>query len=149
MAHINLRKYYPWYTEDEIVEVSEEVAAVLIAAERYERAYRRRMFYHKAHFSLDREDGIEASALACHKDNPELLFEAMENHCRLCQSLNSLPEIQGRRVEAHFLLGKTRKEIADAEGVSESAVNQSIELGLKAMKKFFSKNFENCLVKCH
>lgn len=53
--------------------------------------------------------------------------------------MSTLPEIQGRRVEAHYLLGKSAKEIAEAECVSESAVNQSIDRGLKAMKKYFSK----------
>jgi len=58
----------------------------------------------------------------------------MERHCRLCRALNSLPEIQGRRVEAHYLLGISRKEIADSEDVTENAVNKSIEKGLRAMK---------------
>ncbi len=59
-----------------------------------------------------------------------------ERYCRLCRALNSLPEIQGRRVEAYYILGKSRKEIANAEGVSESAVNAAIEKRLLAMKKY-------------
>lgn len=136
---INLRDFYPWYIHDEFMEVSEEIAAELFADIRRERAYLRRTFYNKAHYSLDAEDGIEAAALACHTDNPEAVFAMMENHCGLCRALNSLPEIQGRRVEAHYLLGMSRKEIAEAEGVSESAVNQSIDRGLQAMREYFSK----------
>lgn len=37
-----------------------------------------------------------------------------ERFCRLCCAINSLPETQGRRVEAHFLLGKSIKEIPNA-----------------------------------
>jgi len=137
MAIINLRDFYPWYTHDEFMEVSDEIAAELFTDRRRERAYQRRTFYNKAHYSLDVEDGIEAAAVACHSDNPEAVFEMMERHCRLCRALNSLPEIQGRRVEAHFLLGRSIREIAKAEGVSESAVKESIDRGLRAMKKVF------------
>ena len=145
---INLRDFYPNYTHDEFVEVSDEVAMELLADKRYENAYQRRVFYNKAHYSLDAEDGIEASALACNSDNPETIFAMMDTHCRLCQALNSLPEIQGRRIEAHYLLGKSRKEIALSESTTVSAVNQSIDIGLKAMKKYFQNNIEMCLVKC-
>jgi len=62
--------------------------------------------------------------------------------------LNSLPEIQGRRVEARYLLGKSIQEIATAEGVSESSVKESIDRGLKAMKKYFSKSFGKCPAIC-
>jgi RNA polymerase sigma-70 factor (ECF subfamily) len=132
---INLRDFYPWYTNDEFVEVSEEVAAELIADKRYEKAHERNKYRHKAHYSLDVDDGIEASALACHNDNPERVFAMMERHCNLCRALNSLPEIQGRRVDAYLILGKTQKEIADAEGVCEEAVRKSINKGIAAMKK--------------
>jgi len=49
-------------------------------------------------------------------------------------------DIQGRRVEAHYLLGKSQKEIAEAEGVVQSSVSESIKKGLAAMKKFLRKN---------
>jgi len=138
---INLRVYYPFYTQDEFLEVSEEIAAELRANVMYEKHHKQNLRRHKAFYSLDVEDGIEASALVCFNDNPERIFAMMENHCRLCRALNSLPEIQGRRVEAHFYLGKSRKEIADAEGVSESSVNESIDRGLRTMRKNYFNNF--------
>ena len=69
----------------------------------------------------------------------------MENHCDLCRALNSLPEIQGRRVEAYFILGKTQTEIAEAEGVTKESVNIAIMRGLAAMKKYLrnDKNQSN------
>ena len=146
---INLRDFYPTaYTHDEFVEVSDEVAAELLADKRYEKAYQRRTFYNNAHYSLDADDGIEASAVACHNDNPERVFDIMGNHCRLCRALNSLPETQGRRVEAHFILGKSIKEIAKADNVSESSVYESLERGLRTMRKVFQNNFESCPEKC-
>ena len=134
---INLRDYYPWYTHDEFVEVPDDVAAELHADRRYEKNHERGVRRNKV-LSLNADDGTEAAAaMACHSDNPEVIFSMMENHCRLCRALNSLPEIQGRRVEARYLLGKSIQEIAIADGVSESSVKESLDRGLKAMKKVF------------
>ncbi len=140
MAKINLRDFYPWYTHDEFVEVPDIIAAELFADRRYHKSHAQRIRRNKAFYSLDAGDGIEASAIVSSTDNPEAVLEMMERHCRICRALNSLPEIQGRRIDAHYLLGKSRKEIADAEGVSESSVNESIRRGLRAMKEILEKN---------
>ena len=140
MKTINLRDYYPFYTQDTFLEVPDEVASSLAEAERLERNYMRRMFYNKAQYSLDADDGIEASAVECHILSPEAVFDLMEWHCRLCRALNRLPEPQGRRVEAHYLLGQSQKEIAKAEGVSENAVSKSIQKGLEAMRKILKNS---------
>lgn len=140
MKTINLRDYYPFYTQDTFLEVSDEVAQTLTEAERQEHNYLRRLFYNKAQYSLDAEDGIEASAAECHVLSPETLLDLMERHCRLCRTLNSLPETQGRRIEAYFLLGKSQKEIAKEEGVAKSSVSESIKKGLIAMREFLKEN---------
>ena len=139
MKIINLRDYYPFYTQDTLLEVSDEVAQAMAEAERLERNYMRRMFYNKAQYSLDADDGIEASATECHILSPEAVLDLMEGHCRLCRALNELPELQGRRVEAHYLLGKSVQEIAKEEGVGERNVRKSIQRGLEGMKKFLKK----------
>ena len=144
---INLRDFYPWYTQNEFVEVSNEVAAELLAEKRYQKTHAR-IARRKKVRSLDADDGTMTAASVHSTDNPEAIIEMMGRHCRLCQALNSLPEIQGRRIESHFLLGQSRKEIAKAEGVCESSVNESIERGLRAMKKVFQNKFQNCPVKC-
>ena len=74
---------------------------------------------------------------ACMSPRPQELLERMELFCRLWNALNSLPEIQGRRIDAHIILGKSIKEIAEAEGVHEESVRQSIKRGLERMKKTF------------
>jgi hypothetical protein len=139
MIEINLRHFYPWYIEDCFIEISDEVAEALTEAERLERNYMRRMFYNKAQYSLNADDGIEASAAECHILSPEAVLDLMERHCRLCRALNELPELQGRRVEAHYLLGKSVREIAEEEGVGERNVRKSIQRGLEGMKKFLRK----------
>ena len=68
------------------------------------------------------------------------MLDLMERHCRLCHALNKLPEIQGRRVEAHYLLGQSQKEIAKAEGVTKGSVSESIKKGLAAMRKYLEEN---------
>ena len=63
MAIINLRDYYPFYTSDCFMEVSEEVAEMFKEFERKEAAYRLRTYRHKAYYSLDRDDGLEHEAV--------------------------------------------------------------------------------------
>ena len=141
MAIINLRDFYYWYTQDEFVEVSDEMAAELFAARNSDKAHARRMRRNDV-YSLDRDDGIEASAIICSTDNPEAIFDKMDQHCRLCRALNSLPEIQGKRIEAHYILGKTQRDIARAGGVNERRVRVSISKGLANMKKYLENSSE-------
>ena len=106
MTTINLKDFYPWYTHDEYIKVSEEVADELRASRLYEAAYQRRIVRNKAQYSLDCEDGIEYSACVS-EPTPQELLERMELFCHLCVALNSLPETQGRRVDACVILGKS------------------------------------------
>lgn len=64
MQKINLRELYPdVYKTDVFVNVAEEVVAAIQGQEQDDAAYERRKFRHKAHYSLNREDGIENDAL--------------------------------------------------------------------------------------
>ena len=138
MTTINLRDFYPWYTSDEFVEVSDEIAEELFADKRYQKAHRRRVYRNKAQYSLDAGDGIENEA--CYiNPTPYEIHERQIMRCRLCRALNSLPETQGRRIDAHYILGMSQKAIAEAEGVTESAVNDAISRGLRGMKKYLKK----------
>ncbi|CUQ25739.1 RNA polymerase sigma factor [Anaerotruncus colihominis] len=136
MTTINLKDFYYWYTQDQFIKVSDEVAEVFMSDARHEMAYQRRLSRHKAQYSLDCDDGIEYSA-CLHEPTPQELLERMELFIRLWNALNSLPEIQGRRIDAHIILGKSIKEIAEVEGVHEESVRQSIKRGLERMKKTF------------
>ena len=136
MATINLRDFYPWYTRDELVDVPDSIADELLAGSRYAKTYERGIRRNKV-YSLDGEAGYEAVAIIYFTDNPEVIYEMMEQHCQLCCALNSLPEVQRRRIEAHYTLGKSQREVAEAEGVSERNIRKSISKGLAAMKKYF------------
>ena len=139
MTTINLKDFYYWYTQDQFIEVSDEVAEVFVSDARHEMAYQRRLSRHKAQYSLDCDDGIEYSA-CLHEPTPQELLERMDRFCHLWNALNSLPEIQGRRVDAHLILGKSYREIARDEGVDKSAVRNSVLCGIEAMKKYLRKN---------
>lgn len=139
MTTINLREFYPWYIQDEIIEVTDEVAEALRSDKLYEAAHQRRVKRNKAQYSLDCDDGIEYSA-CLHEPTPQELLERMDRFCHLWNALNTLPEVQGRRVDACIILGKRYREVAKAEGADKSAVRRSVLSGLEYMKKYLRKN---------
>lgn len=138
MTIINLRDFYPWYINDEYIEVSDETAAELRADKLYEAAYQRRIKRNKSQYSLDCDDGIEYFACLS-EPTPQELLERMDRFCRLWNALNSLPKTQGRRVDACIILGKSYREVAQAESVNESSVRESVKCGLENMKKYLKK----------
>ena len=94
----------------------------------------------KAQYSLDCDDGIEYSACVFEK-SPEELVIMKEQYKILCRALNSLPEVQGRRVDANIIMGKTLREIAKEENVAKSSVGGSVKIGLASMKKYLQENW--------
>ena len=63
MKKVNLRDFYPdYYKNDYIIDVPDEVLKAMEDADKAERAYNRRVYYHKAQYSLDRGDCIENEA---------------------------------------------------------------------------------------
>ena len=138
MTTINLKDFYAWYTHDEYIDVSDEVAAEMRADKLYEAGYPRRVTRNKAQYSLDCGDGIEYSAWLS-EPTPQELVEHMERFCALWNALNSLPEVQGVRVEAHLILGKSYRQIAREQGVDKSAVRHSVKSGKAAMRKYLKK----------
>ena len=53
MTTINLKDFYYWYTQDQFIEVSDEVAEVFVSDARHEMAYQRRLIFQSRRFSLD------------------------------------------------------------------------------------------------
>lgn len=109
--------------------------AALLEAERLERNFMRRRFYNKAHYSLDAGDGIENDILFVSL-TPCELYERKMTAEQLQSAMASLPDKQGKRIYAHYILGISKSDIARAEGVDEKAVRVSIERGLRNMEKF-------------
>lgn len=130
MQEINLRDYYPeLYTEDYFETVSDEVAEMMLEDRRREYAALRRKYWHSAHYSLDRGDGIEFSAL--NKPVPPWLsYERKVFDMELYNALLQLPDKQLQRLYAYYFLKKGIVEIAKAEGVHHSTITKSIRRAL-------------------
>lgn len=134
MQKINLRELYPdVYKTDVFVDVAEEVVAAIRGQEQDDAAYERRKFRHKAHYSLNREDGIENDALN-RPLTPEEVLEQKLLREEVYAALMQLTAIQARSI-ARFYLGMTVAEIARIEGADRRRVWESIRRGLKKLAR--------------
>lgn len=140
MQKINLRDLYPdVYKTDVFVDVAEEVLAAIRGQQQDDVAYERRKYRHKAHYSLDREDGIENDALT-RPLTPEEVMEQKQLREEMYAALMQLPFIQAQRIYARFYLGMTVAEIAKVEGVDRRRVWASIRRGLKKLEYLLDGN---------
>lgn len=140
MAKINLRDYYPYYQNDRFIDIQNDVAQALQKFERQEAAYKRKLYRHKAFYSLDRADGIECDILFVSL-SPCEIYERKVTHEQLHTAVSILPDKQAKRIYAHYILGLSMVAIAKAEGVGKAAVSESIKRGLKSIEKILKNNF--------
>ena len=139
MKKINLREYYPLYTQDTIVEVPDEVADLLREYKLAEAAYFLRTYRHKAYFSLDYDVNVERDVLNAQPSILEVLEQRYMTEL-LYKGLASLSEKQRQRIYAHYFLGMSKTESARAERSSVNSVKDSIRRGLRSLEKFFEKS---------
>ena len=150
MQTINLKKYYyPLFATDTFIEVSDEVAEALLLMRREENNRTHKIWYHKAYYSLDCEDGIENCALDFTAKSPEEIFVEREEEQvylatleLLAEAMENLTDTQARRIHARYILGKKLIEIAAEEGVSVSVVQQTVKSGLKRLRTYLEKRRE-------
>lgn len=123
-----------------------EVVEALLLMRREENNRTHKIWYHKAYYSLDCEDGIENCALDFTAKSPEEIFVEREEEQvylatleLLAEAMNNLTDTQARRIHARYILGKKLIEIAAEEGVSVSVVQQTVKSGLKRMRSYFEK----------
>lgn len=129
---------YPYYTQDMIVEVPDEVALLLREYMLLEEAYRIRTYRYKAFYSLDRDEGIEREILQ-KPLNPAEIWEQRQMTELIYKGLSKLPVKQRQRIYAHFFLGMSKADIAKAEGTHKSRITRSIEAGLRSLEKYFKE----------
>ena len=72
---------------------------------------------------------------------PEEIMEQAEDQAALYAALDRLPPVQARRVYARFILGRSVGQIAKAEGVEERNIRETINKGLRALKKYLDFSF--------
>jgi RNA polymerase sigma-70 factor, ECF subfamily len=140
MKTINLKDYYPYYTQDSFVEVPDELFAIFEEYARAEATYERKKYRYKAHYSLDRGDGIEHDILFVSL-SPDEIYERKLTSQQLHAAIASLPDKQAKRIYAHYFMGMSKTAIAKAEGVSEKAVRIGIERGLHTIEKYLKSFF--------
>lgn len=138
MKKINLREVYPFYEHDCFVLVDDEIAEIFEESRRKELNYQRKVYWNKAHYSLDREDGIEHDAIFVYM-SPYEIYERKITNQELHAAIAKLPDLQAKRIYAFYFLEMTKTEISRAEGVSVMAVCKSITQGLKTLEKELKK----------
>ncbi len=139
MVKINLRNYYPdYYTTDCIIEVPDEIGALMDAYEHAEAAHYLRRYRYKAYYSLDRGDGIENDILFVSL-SPCEIYERKVTLEQLHAAIAALPDKQAKRIYAHYFLGMSKSAIARTEGVSKAVIGEAIKRGLKNKEKFLKK----------
>ncbi|WP_246476603.1 RNA polymerase sigma factor [Salicibibacter cibi] len=106
--------------------------------ERKKHAYHRRMYRYQAHYSLNREDGIEHQMLFPSPSTEEQYEEKVFQQ-ELYQAMSQLSEKSFRRIYAHYILGLSKVEIARLEGVDERVVRLSIERGLNKLNHLLNE----------
>lgn len=153
MELVNLKKYYPrLYAKDTLIEVSDEVAEALLFMQRQEKASIRRLYYHRAFFSLDCEDGIENDRIGEIAPSPEEIYIRQEDEQLLLITVNHLREAmaclspaQFRNLHARYVLGMKVREIAEMEGVTSSIISQSLQSAIRKLRRYFTRqNWMDC-----
>ena len=134
MIEINLREFYPeCYRSDYFVEVPDEVAELLIVLRRHEQSQRRRIYKHKAHYSLDIYEIVEREVVL-QTPSAEEVFAHLTEQKLLYDALSILTEKQRFRLYAHFFLNMSYSKIAGQEGVDVSTVRKSVQQALRKLQ---------------
>lgn len=147
MTIINLKRYYyPLVKTDVFVEVPDEIADALLHLRREENNRKSKMFYHKAYFSLDCEDGIENEAIGWAQPSPEDYMVQAEDEAahellleHLREAIGQLTPTQARRLHMRYMLEMKYREIAEAEGISPTQASDSVRRAVKKLQKYFKK----------
>lgn len=135
MIEINLREFYPeCYRSDYFVEVPDEVAELLILLRRHEQSQRRRIYKHRAQYSLDIYENVEReTVLKC--PSAEEVFEQLVEQEQLYDAMMALTHKQRTRLYAYFFLNMSYTQIAKQEGVDVTSVKESVQRAIKQLQK--------------
>lgn len=134
MKKIKLKDEYPWCGDGDYIEVSDEIAEALKQSTLDERRQMEKIRYHRAFYSLDARDGLEAQILFV-SASPQELYERKLTQAELYAAIHQLPEKQAKRIYAHYFQDMSITKIAKIEYVDESAIRRSIHRGLNKIEK--------------
>ncbi len=139
MKRIKLKDEYYWYSDNEYIDVPDEVAEAFTQFHKELERYRAKARYHRAFYSIDTDSGIDKHVLFV-VATPDEIYEKKVSQEDMYAAINQLTETQARRIYAKFFLGMSVVQIAKIEGVNKNSVNESILRGLKKIEKIL-KNF--------
>lgn len=134
MITVNLKDLYYWCKEDVFVEITEEMLEAMKAADRQESAYKRRTYYHRAHYTLDMGDGI-ANKCITKPETPEEIYIREETEATILAAIGELTEAQQRRLKLYYYDGMRYSQIARMEGVTDGSISSSVKSALKQLGK--------------
>ena len=138
-----MKDEYDWYSENEYMEISDELAEFFDTERKKEDAYDRKRRRYRATNSLDADNGIEKSVL--HKPKtPEEIFIENEEEQERYGAVMQLPEVQMRRYYAYHYHELKMTEIAKIEGVSVKAISKTIDKAEKNIEKILQGGFKKC-----
>ena len=138
MIKVRIRDFYPDHNgADVFTEVSPEVYDLLLDEKRRKKREEMEFYRYGSGLRFDEVLMGEMDGI-CEKTAEDNLMRD-ELVRKMYRAMRMLPEIQMNRIYNHYILGKTRGEIADSEGVSHSAVAQSIREGLIMLRKLMKK----------
>lgn len=115
------------------VEVSDELGAIITASRREEENYERKTRYH-CRYSIDKLL-FEGEDYADQSPTPDALYEDKEESPRVQAFLDSLTDVQRRRLEMR-MEGMSFTEIAQEEGMSYNAIVFCFKQIKNKFKKF-------------
>ncbi|OPX92558.1 MAG: RNA polymerase sigma factor SigX [Pelotomaculum sp. PtaB.Bin104] len=118
------------------VEVSAPVKELLEQSDRQIRSQRRQDRRHLDY--MDFIDGLADAAMNYPQEDAADLLIRMESYRQLYAAVNHLSTTQRRRLLLHFSDNLSYRQIADLEGVNQSAVGYSIKRALQQLYKYLS-----------
>lgn len=117
------------------VEVSTEVKELLEQSDRQIRTQWRQDRRHLDHAGY--VDGLSDAAIMHPQENVTDLLMKKERYEQLRAALNTLSEVQRRRLLLHYVAHKTYRQIAKLEGIHQATVGRSIQRALRKLQQHF------------
>ena len=134
MREMKLSSYYSFLPDNVSISVPDALADAMEEMERAERAYQRKRRWHHAQYSLNYLPDMDRIILNT-SPATDTVVEEKEQIRQLREALAVLPGKQAMRIYFHYFLGYSKADIARNEGVSKTAVSNSIAAGLRRMRK--------------
>ena len=141
MALVNLRDLYPFCKGDCMIEIPDNDLDRIRKYEREEKAYQRKTRFHNANHTLDGNNPLIESQIVDKPLSPQEVYDRKLTIIYLHRAIANLPDKQAKRIYAHFFLGMSFSKIADAEGVHISTITESVNRGLRNLRKYLTNLF--------